>query len=50
MHITHPILFSFDSLGDQFIKMRYFDVSSGMSAVLMDAESMQKIHQKLPDS
>ena len=46
LHPTRPILFSFDSFSDRFINMSM----GGTGTILMDADSMQSLREKLPDS
>ena len=50
MHPTRPILFSFDSFGERFLKLRGFEYSAGLGAILMDAQSLDRLRKTLPDS
>ncbi|KAL7493458.1 hypothetical protein ACHAWT_006660 [Skeletonema menzelii] len=47
IHPTRPILFSYDSFGERFLKLQEFD---GIGSVMMDADALQSIRQGIPDS
>jgi len=47
IHPTQPILFSYDSFGERFLKLQEFD---GIGSVLMNSDALQSIRQSIPDS
>ena len=48
IHPTRPILFSYDSFGERFVKLQEFD---GIGSMLMNADALENIRQRsIPDS
>ena len=47
IHPSQPILFSYDSFGERFLKLQEFD---GIGTVLMNADALERIRHSMPDT
>ena len=49
MHPTRPILMTFDTFGERFLNMGAGGMDT-IGTILMDADAMQTLREKMPDS